>query len=104
MSEYSEEKAQFAPEDLKAGGDIANIVKGVREVKGADDEFDLGDLVALGPKIVGNIVSFFGYIAKGDPTDPNDDAFIAERVISSGTAFGRGTEAFRKIGTSEEPG
>lgn len=94
---YNPAAAQLGTQDIGAGKNIHEIVKAVREVKGPNGVFELKDLLGLG-EIVDDIVALFGYYAEGDPTDPNDDVYIAERVISSGTAYGRGTGAFRKIG------
>lgn len=99
---YNPQAAQLDTEDITAGGDLHEIVKGIREIKGADGKFQLKDLLGLGP-VVDNIVSYFGYMTKGDVNDPNDDAYVAERAISSGVAYGRGTGVFKKIGTPDEP-
>ena len=97
---YNPEAAKLGTEDVAAGGHIHEIVKAVRDIKGEDGVFQVKDLLNLGDAI-DDVVALFGYYSEGDPSDPNDDAFIAERIISSGTAYGRGTGAFRKIGSGE---
>jgi hypothetical protein len=95
---YNPEAAQLHANDIAAGGRLHEIIKSVREIKGEDGVFQLRDLLSLGPTL-DDIVGFFNYVSEGDPSDPNDDVYIAERIISSGTAYGRGTGAFKKIGT-----
>ncbi len=95
---YNPEAAKLGSEDVAAGGNLHTIIKAVREIKGEDGIFQLKDLLGLG-ETVDDIIALFNYYSEGDPSDPNDDAFIAERIISSGTAYGRGTGAFRKIGS-----
>jgi hypothetical protein len=95
---YNPEAAQLATADVAAGGRLHEIIKSVRGIKGEDGVFQLKDLLRLGPTL-DDIVGYFNYVSEGDPADPNDDVYIAERIISSGTAYGRGTGAFKKIGS-----
>ena len=95
---FNPEAAKLGAADVSAGGRLHTVIKSVREIKGDDGIFQLKDLLRLG-ETLDDIVALFNYYSEGDPLDPNDDAFIAERIISSGTAYGRGTGAFRKIGS-----
>ncbi len=95
---YNPEAAQLSAADVAAGGRLHEIIKGVRDIKGEDGVFQLKDLLNLG-NVLDDIVALFNYMSEGDPGDPKDDAYIADRIIASGVAYGRGTGVFKKIGT-----